>query len=65
MRFKVGDIVAFTHRIGGREVELLGKVIEFTVNAPDPEFVIRPLTKLKTLVFKDGHELRKRQAATA
>jgi hypothetical protein len=62
MRFNVGDIVAFTHRIGGREVELLGKVIDFVVDAPDPEFVIRPLTKLKNLVSKERHELRPARA---
>lgn len=62
MRFNVGDIVAFTHRIGGREIELTGKVIDFHVHGPDAEFVIRPLAKLKSLVLKDRHELRQAHA---
>lgn len=58
MHFKIGDLVAFKHKLGSNEHECVGKVIEFTFNSPDPEFVIRPIDQ-DHIVRKDGHELRR------
>lgn len=58
MHVKIGDLVAFKHKLGGSEHECVGRVIEFTCNSPDPEYVIRPLDQDR-IVRKDGHELRR------
>lgn len=58
MRFQIGDLVAFKHKFGSHEQECVGKVVEFTVNSPDPEFVVRALHE-NALVRKDRHELRR------
>lgn len=56
MHIKIGDLVAFKHTLGGTVRDCVGKVIEFTFNSPDPEFVIRPIDQ-DHIVRKDGREL--------
>ncbi len=59
MRVRIGDLVAFVHRRNDEFVECTGTVVEFTVNAPDAELVIRTQADIGVpFVFKDRSEVR-------